>query len=293
MTPAPAASRLSGVGQAFESARTPADFLAVWLNHRLLSPLSQQIVDDYYRNFRGLKSPRMRHWYNRQLQEAEAILAEAPGMRVLEIGVGTGTEFLWWAMRGAQVTGIDAFPHCVRTTAERLDVLQAGIGRTLDCSVRTVPLLTFEDAEGYDLIWLEQTFHHLEPRAEVVARIASLLRPGGRVVLSEANALNPLLQLQLLRVRGLRMTMAVETDQGRVVWGNERVLSRGALARWFRGHGVEQESAAYYRVFPSHPVFEPLFGLERRLSSDWLAPLYSHYNFVGRKAGPAARRVQG
>ena len=176
----------------------------------------------------------------------------------------------------------------MQTTTERLHVLQSVIGRTLDCSVQTAPLLTFEDAQGFDLIWLEQAFHHLEPRAEVVARIVSLLRPGGRVVLSEANALNPLLQLQLLRIRGLRMTVEVQSEHGRVVWGNERVLSRTVLARWFRRHGVREESSGYYRVFPSHPLFEPLFGLERRLTHACLAPLYTHYNFVGRKPHGAA-----
>jgi SAM-dependent methyltransferase len=270
-------------GQEFKLASTAADFLAIWLNHRLLSAASQKLVDDYYRNFRAMHSRRMRHWYNSQVQEAEAIVRETPGLRVLEIGVGTGTEFLWWGMCGAKVTGIDAFPHCISTTMERLEVLQRLTGRTLDCSVKLVPLTKFQDVEGFDLIWMEQAFHHLEPRAAVVERIASLLRPGGRVVLSEANALNPLLQLQLLRARGFKMTIDVQTEQGLVIYGNERVLWRGALARWFRRVGIDQESARYFRVFPSNAVFDYLFPLERSISNQWLAPLFSHYNFVGRK----------
>jgi len=271
------------VAQDFKLADTAADFLATWLNHRLLSTESQKMVDDYYRNFRGMHSRRMRYWYNSQVEEAEAIVRQTPGLRVLEIGVGTGTECLWWAMRGAKVTGIDAFPHCVATTMERLEVLQRITGRTLDCSVKLAPITDFQDADGFDLIWMEQAFHHLEPRIAVVEKIASLLRPGGRVVLSEANALNPLLQLQLFRARGFKMTIDVKTEQGLVIYGNERVLWRGALARWFSRVGIDQESARYYRIFPSNAVFEHLFQLERRISNQWLAPLFSHYNFVGRK----------
>jgi SAM-dependent methyltransferase len=273
-------------GEELKSANTAADFLATWLNHRLLSTESQKLVDDYYRNFRGMHSLRMRYWYNSQVAEAEAIVRQIPGLRVLEIGVGTGTEFLWWGMRGAKVTGIDAFPHCVAATKERLEVLQRLTGRTLDCSVKLIPITKFQDPDGFDLIWMEQAFHHLEPRAAVVEQIASLLRPGGRVVLSEANALNPLLQLQLFRSRGFKMTIDVETEQGVVIYGNERILWRGALARWFYRVGIEQESVRYYRVFPSNAVFEPLFGLERHISNQWLAPLYTHYNFVGRKKTP-------
>jgi SAM-dependent methyltransferase len=278
------------VGEAFKSAETAADFLAIWLNHRLLSPASQKLVDDYYQNFRGLHSRRMRYWYNSQLAEAETIFRQAPGLRVLEIGVGTGSECLWWGMRGGKVTGIDVFPQFVATTTERLGVLERLTGRTFDCSIKLSNLIEFQDADGFDLIWMEQTFHHLEPRTAVVDRIASLLRPGGYVVLSEANALNPFLQLLLIRRRGLKPIRYVETGKGKVIYGNERILWRGALARWFRRVGIEEVSSRYFRAFPSNAVFEPLFELERNISNRWFAPLLTHYNFVGRKK-PVTGRV--
>ena len=231
-----------------------------------------------------MDSSRLRHWYNQQSAEADTIIRSNPGLRVLEVGVGTGTEFLWWGMLGANATGIDVFQHCVDATAERLEVLQQAIGRELKCSLQTVQITDFEDGAGFDLIWMEQAFHHLEPREEVLKQIAKLLRPGGRVVFSEANALNPLLQLQLLRARGLRMFLTVETDRGKIIYGNERVLSRGSLKRLLRTVGIEQESSRYYRVFPARPMFEPLFALERQISShSWLAPIFTHYNLVGRK----------
>jgi 2-polyprenyl-3-methyl-5-hydroxy-6-metoxy-1,4-benzoquinol methylase len=271
------------ISQQFKSATTLADFLTVWLKHPLLSDANQKIVEDYYRNFRRLDSPRIRYWYNQQIAEAEAMVRKSQGLRVLEIGVGTGTEFLWWGLLGANVTGIDAFQHCVDVSAERLDILQKALGHKLTCSLKTAQITDFEDDAGFDLIWMEQAFHHLEPRGEVLHRIAKLLRPGGRVVFSEANALNPALQLWLVRVRGFKKLITVETDRGKVVWGNERVLSRGSLKRLLKGVGIEQESSRYYRIFPARAMFEPLFGLERRLSTALLAPVYTHYNLVARK----------
>jgi SAM-dependent methyltransferase len=152
-----------------------------------------------------------------------------------------------------------------------------------------IQLIDFNDAEGFDLIWMEQAFHHLEPRAEVLKKISQLLRPGGRVVLSEANALNPLLQLQLLRARGLKMFYNVQTDQGTVIYGNERVLSRRKLAKLLKSVQIEMEDSHYYRLFPSHPFFDSLFALEQKVSSPLFAPAFSHYNFVGRKV--AARHT--
>lgn len=271
------------LAEQFASAATAADFLAIWLKQPLLSDANQKILDDYYRNFRKSDSARMRYWYNQQLVEAEALVRARPGLRVLEVGVGTGTELLWWGLLGADVTGIDAFQHCVDVAAERLAVLQRAIGRKLPCSLQTVQITDFQDDRGFDLIWMEQAFHHLEPRAEVLQQIAKLLRPGGRVVFSEANAFNPLLQLQLIKIRGFKRLITVETDRGTLIWGNERVLTRGSLKRLLSKVGIEQESSRYYRVFPASNLFEPLFGLERWLSASWLAPIYTHYNLVGRK----------
>jgi 2-polyprenyl-3-methyl-5-hydroxy-6-metoxy-1,4-benzoquinol methylase len=279
-----AAAADESMAQRFASAATAADFLALWLNHRLLSDAGQKLLDDYYMNFRRLRSARLRHWYNQQVAEADALVRARPGLRVLEVGVGTGTEFLWWAMLGADVTGIDAFRHCIDVAAERRDVLRRLLGRDFTSTLQTVRVTEFEDESGFDLIWMEQAFHHLEPRAEVLQRIARLLRPGGYLVASEANALNPLLQLQLLRARGLKMILTVETGQGTLPYGNERVLTRGALVHLLGTVGIEQVSSRYFRVFPAWPAFEPLFGLERRVSSRWLAPLFTHYNLVGRKA---------
>ena len=39
----------------FNSAATAADFLAIWLNHQLLSVENQKLLSDYYHNFRTFK----------------------------------------------------------------------------------------------------------------------------------------------------------------------------------------------------------------------------------------------
>ena len=71
---------------------------------------------------------------------------------------------------------------------------------------------------------MEQAFHHVEPRARVYETIAALLKPEGRVVISEANGWNPLLQLVLFRRRGFRTVIERTTETGeRFLYGNERI----------------------------------------------------------------------
>jgi hypothetical protein len=72
------------------------------------------------------------------------------------------------------------------------------------------------------------------------------------------------------------MFLTVEMPNGKLVYGKERVLSRGSLRRLLAKVGTEQESSRYYPLFAARPIFEPLFEVERRISSSWLAPLFNH-----------------
>ena len=192
-----------------------------------------------------------------------------------------------YAIRLADVTGIDVLPYEVDVANERLQFLEQQSGRKLQCEMHASPILQYEDAAGFDIIWLEQAFHHLEPRAEVVTKLGQLLRPGGKIIFSEANALNPLLQLQIFLQRGFKTTVEVRLEGHTTIWGNERILSASALEAVLEPVGIRKAAVRYFRVFPSHPVFNQLFALEERLTAMshlWLlAPVYSHYNFVGVK----------
>jgi SAM-dependent methyltransferase len=130
---------------------------------------------------------------------------------------------------------------------------------------------------------MEQAFHHIEPRQEAAKKIASLLKPGGKLIISESNALNPLIQAVLFKQRGFQTIKTATDRHGRSVpYGNERILSARTLARTFAEVGIECESVRYFRAFPSHPIFEKLFWLEKRLPQ-WMVPLFTHYNYVGIK----------
>lgn len=83
-------------------------------------------------------------------------------------------------------------------------MLEAALGRPLPLTILTRSVLDLETGDGFNIVWMQQTFHHLEPREAMVAHITRLLAPGRRLIVSEANGLNPLLQAQLFRLRGFR-----------------------------------------------------------------------------------------
>jgi 2-polyprenyl-3-methyl-5-hydroxy-6-metoxy-1,4-benzoquinol methylase len=253
-------------------------------NSNILPLQERETLDHYYRNFRNLRSERLRWAYDRQLEEMMQLISSKTDLRVLEVGSGCGTESLWFAMHGARVSSIDIKEDRLSVERARQALLEDMLGRSLECQFARQSLLEIDGSERYDVIWVQQTFHHLEPRAECVASITRLLKRGGAVVMSEVNAWNPLIQLMLLRRRGVRTIVSFKDSEGRIIpYGNERILAASALARWFRRFGLRRHKVCYYRLLPSHPMFDALGGIERRLSGPTLKPFYTHYNFVAWK----------
>ena len=228
---------------------------------------------------------RVKHFYDSQLREVLALIARMDSPRVLEVGCGTGTESLWMALKGALVEGIDLQGSRLAVAEARKRIIQSGLDRDLRVSFQRSSILTYEATELYDVVWMEQAFHHLEPRDEVIERVRALLRPGGHVVISESNGRNLALQLQLLRARGLRTVKTYMDEDGvEHPYGDERVLSGAKISKLFRLEGFELESLRHYRIFPNHPIFDRLLWLEKQAPRN-CSPLYSHYNFVARKLG--------
>lgn len=98
-----------------------------------------------------------------------------PGWQVLEIGPGAGSITTLLAGRVAPdglVTAVDIAPQHV-PTHPLIDVVTGDI--------RTVDL----PAGEYDLIHARLVLMHLPERADLIKHLAGLLRPGGRLVLSD------------------------------------------------------------------------------------------------------------
>lgn len=96
---------------------------------------------------------------------------------VLEIGVGTGRLALRTAPQSRQFVGIDISPKTIARAGENLAHLD---NVTLCCC----DFLTAEIPYIFDVIYSSLTFMHIAQKEAAVAKIASLLAPGGRVVLS-------------------------------------------------------------------------------------------------------------
>ena len=97
------------------------------------------------------------------------------GQKVLEVGVGAGTDFVQWVRANAEAYGVDLTPEAIEHVRNRLAVygLQARDFRVADCES-----LPFED-ETFDLVYSWGVIHHTPDTAQALAEIVRVLRPGG------------------------------------------------------------------------------------------------------------------
>lgn len=280
-----AAQELSEPGRAILAAANISEFLDVWLSNDLLDGDAAKTFATYYRSYLKSFTPRMRHFYADQIREVEDVIAGKSNASILEVGCGLGTESLWLALKGGRVRAIDVREDRVDTAKTRHSILEREIGRPVACTFHCGSFLDIDDRESFDVIWMEQAFHHLEPRSQVVRNIADLLKPGGHLVVSEANALNPILQLELFVRRGFPRVATQEGPDGKLhPYGVERVTTARALAKGFDRVGIRCLSVRHFRMFPNKPIFNRFAKFETGLASNALGPLLTHFNYVGQNA---------
>jgi tRNA (cmo5U34)-methyltransferase len=128
-----------------------------------------------------------------RLQDETAVATGAGARRLLELGTGTGETALRVLARhaGASLTGIDVSEDMLAVARERLPAADLRVARLED------PL-----PDGpFDLVFSALAIHHLDAagKADLFARVAGVLEPGGRFVIGDvvvpddpADAVTPL-----------------------------------------------------------------------------------------------------
>lgn len=96
------------------------------------------------------------------------------GEKLLEVGVGTGTDFLQWARAGAVCYGVDITAAAVRITRKRQRCY--GFPARLACA--DAEALPFSD-ETFDVVYSWGVLHHAPDPRQAIREIHRVLRPGG------------------------------------------------------------------------------------------------------------------
>ena len=209
--------------------------------------------------------------------------AFGPGGPVLELGCGTGAEAIHLAGRGVRVVATDAAPAMIATLAAKL----APDGPAAHLAERITPLVLPAGRAGdlvdrygpsaFDGAYSSFGPLNCEPDlAPVAAALATLVRPGGRVVLSLINRYCLWETAWYLRARqpaqALRRWPGRAAATVRGAWQEDRIT----IFYWTPG-AVDR-------------VFRPHFRVRRRLGLPWLLPP-QYLDGLARRAPRLFRRL--
>jgi SAM-dependent methyltransferase len=156
-------------------------------NQREVPSASKHAVQSFWSQVpcgsRGI-SPADRRAFFRQLEQERyelepylkpfARFEDGRGKRVLEVGVGAGTDFINWVRNGADAAGIDLTEAGVRLASERLG-LEGLSARLCQGDAENLPLRS----DYFDLVYSYGVVHHSPDTPKAIAEIHRVVRPGG------------------------------------------------------------------------------------------------------------------
>ena len=129
--------------------------------------------------------------------EGFARFREHTGERVLEVGIGAGTDFTNLVRSGALATGVDLTEESLKLVERRLEL--EGLHADLRCA--DAERLPFPD-ESFDFVYSWGVIHHTPNVRAAAAEIVRVTRPGGRVCVMVYNR-HSLVAAQAWLVNGL------------------------------------------------------------------------------------------
>lgn len=164
------------------------------------------------------------------------------GRRVLEIGIGAGTDHLQWARAGAECYGVDLTEAAVELTRARL----AMYGFRSKLERVDAEVLPFGD-DWFDVVYSWGVIHHVEHPERVIREIRRVLKPGG-------------LFLGMMygrhSVAALRLWVTYALLRGQPWRSVSEVISRHVESPGTRAYTVRElrELFAEFRAFSAEPV---------------------------------------
>lgn len=160
---------------------------------------------------------------------------ELAGARVLDVGCGGGLLSEALAGQGAVVTAIDLAPELVKVA--RLHALESGVpaGGAVDYRLQSVESLAAERPGQFDAITCMEMLEHVPDPGGIITACATLLGPGGRLLLSTLNRTPASFALAIVGAEYVARLLPRGTHRYR------DFIRPSELAGWLREAGLELE----------------------------------------------------
>jgi len=267
----------------------PSEYLFYWINNSksYLSFESWEKFREYGNYNTCVYDARV---YDQRLLEVSNYLKKNKGCSILDVGCGVGNDLLYFAYCGAKALGIDINKSRLACAKERISVEKKLFRRKnrLNCIFENKNILDIKASKKFDVIWMKEAFHHLEPRDKILDKLKNVTRKEGYLFISESNALNPLIQLLLIKKRGINTVKEFTDEEGNIFpYGDERIVSPYTLKKILENKGFKVKLIKFFRVLPRRISYSAGIKftdfIEETLMIERIPFLAVHYNLVAQK----------
>lgn len=213
---------------------------------------SNKELTDYHRVINSEGLYHFRRAYLEQRYNFVVDQINRPGARIWDVGCGFGTTSILLALNGYEVVGT-TLEYYYDQMQERLKFWsQFGDLSSLSFEYKNMFDESPEDA-SFDYIIAQDTLHHLEPFDEAVRIFHRVLKPGGKIIVSEENGNNIVCNIKHFRERGFRRVKTIYDERLKkdILTGDENTRS---LKKWRKEFSImafkfNEESIEYIRYY--------------------------------------------
>jgi len=108
-----------------------------------------------------------------------------PGMKVLDIGCGTGGSAFYMArMFGVDVHGIDLASNMIGIAQDYRQEMEPAVKHRVQFYIEDALTMEYPDS-FYDVVYSRDTILHIKEKEELFKKFLSTLKPGGKLMISD------------------------------------------------------------------------------------------------------------
>tara|TARA_B110000444_G_scaffold59737_1_gene55622 strand:+ start:462 stop:1271 length:810 start_codon:yes stop_codon:yes gene_type:complete len=213
-------------------------------------------------------------------KEIYQLIKELGNPKILDAGSGCGSESITFGILGAEVLGVEIKKDRLDIVNKRKRLFSKKYDKEINVKFELKNI--FEVNGKFDIIWLNQAFHHMEPRKKIIEKLDSLLKINGYIIFGEANGWHPLVQAGLFKARGFKTIVNLELENGTTIpYGNERITTSKNIKKLFKEYKFTSISNRNYQPLPNNKKFSKISGFIEKLYLPSFA--FSKYLLVLRK----------
>lgn len=220
--------------------------------------------------------------YIRHIEMLLDIIAFRKGIKILDVGSGIGTEIIELSYLGAHCIGLDVYKESVHLVNSVKDHFRL---ENIECFCGDGCNLPLKD-ETFDVVMSKEFLEHVRDPDLAIKEQIRVLKSGGRLIIEQANLLNPYVLFDLLIMYPIR----TRGKCGGIRW----LLTKSKVKENLYGHGwtgkdEDVHSRLWWRrklkQYPEITILEFTSNLAKRDSKflKILAPLIGNIVIVARK----------